>query len=91
VTLTVWDQNTDGGISKAQEQLNAEFHQKYPNVTIQRTVELFNDLKTTLKLALSSNTPPDVVQANQGYPEYGRLRRRPDAASDERLRQALRH
>ncbi|KAA0099519.1 extracellular solute-binding protein [Mycolicibacterium sp. P1-18] len=71
VTLTVWDQNTDGGISKAQDQLNAEFHEKYPNVTIQRTVESFSDLKTTLKLALSSNTPPDVVQANQGYPDMG--------------------
>ena len=71
VTLTVWDQNTDGGISKAQDQLNAQFHQMYPNVTIQRTVESFSDLKTTLKLALSSNTPPDVVQANQGYPDMG--------------------
>ena len=71
VTLTVWDQNTDGGISKAQDQLNAQFHEKYPNATIKRTVESFSDLKTTLKLALSSNTPPDVVQANQGYPDMG--------------------
>lgn len=71
VTLNVWDQNTDGGIAKAQEDLNAQFHQKYPNVTINRTVESFSDLKTTLKLALSSNTPPDVVQANQGYPDMG--------------------
>lgn len=71
VTLTVWDQNTDGGISKAQDQLNAQFHEQYPNVTIKRTVESFSDLKTTLKLALSSNTPPDVVQANQGYPDMG--------------------
>ncbi|AQT79891.1 sugar ABC transporter substrate-binding protein [Mycolicibacterium litorale] len=71
VTLSVWDQNTDGGIAKAQDQLNAEFHKMYPNVTINRTVESFSDLKTTLKLALSSNTPPDVVQANQGYPDMG--------------------
>ncbi|MGE0216287.1 extracellular solute-binding protein [Mycolicibacterium sp.] len=71
VTLAVWDQNTDGGISEAQEQLNAEFEKMYPNVTIDRTVESFSDLKTTLKLALSSNTPPDVVQANQGYPDMG--------------------
>ena len=71
VTLTVWDQNTDGGIAKAQDQLNAQFHDMYPNVTIKRTVESFSDLKTTLKLALSSNTPPDVVQANQGYPDMG--------------------
>jgi raffinose/stachyose/melibiose transport system substrate-binding protein len=71
VELTVWDQNTDGGIAKAQDELNAKFHEMYPNVTIKRTVESFSDLKTTLKLALSSNTPPDVVQANQGYPDMG--------------------
>ncbi len=71
VTLSVWDQNTDGGIAKAQEELNAEFQKMYPNVTIKRTVESFADLKTTLRLALSSNTPPDVVQANQGYPDMG--------------------
>ncbi|AKS32067.1 extracellular solute-binding protein [Mycolicibacterium goodii] len=71
VTLTVWDQNTDGGIAEAQEKLNDQFHQMYPNVTIKRTVESFSDLKTTLRLALSSNTPPDVVQANQGYPDMG--------------------
>lgn len=71
VTLTVWDQNTDGGIDEAQKQLNARFQEMYPNVTIQRTVESFSDLKTTLRLALSSNTPPDVIQANQGYPDMG--------------------
>ena len=71
VTLTVWDQNVDGGISKAQDELNQQFHQKYPNVTISRNAQSFSDLKTTLKLALSSNNPPDVVQANQGYPDMG--------------------
>lgn len=71
VTLTVWDQNTDAGINTAQKKLNSEFEAKYPNVTIKRVSHSFSDLKTTLKLALSSNTPPDVVQANQGYPDMG--------------------
>lgn len=71
VTLTVWDQNTDGGIADAQTQLNDAFMKQYPNVKIERTAQSFADLKTTLKLALSSNTPPDVVQANQGYPDMG--------------------
>jgi raffinose/stachyose/melibiose transport system substrate-binding protein len=71
VTLTVWDQNTDGGIDTAQKRLNAQFHQRYPNVTIDRVTRSFADLKTTLKLALSSDDPPDVVQANQGYPDMG--------------------
>lgn len=71
VTLTVWDQNTDPGINDAQTQLNAGFTKKYPNVKIQRVSRSFADLKTTLKLALTSKTPPDVVQANQGYPDMG--------------------
>ena len=71
VTLTIWDQNTQGGIGAATKQLNDDFEAKYPNVTIDRVSVSFSDLKTTLKLALSSNTPPDVVQAGQGYPDMG--------------------
>ena len=71
VTLTVWDQNTDGGIDTAQKQLNTAFEKKYPNVTVKRVSRSFADLKTTLKLALSGDNPPDVVQANQGYPDMG--------------------
>jgi raffinose/stachyose/melibiose transport system substrate-binding protein len=71
VTLTVWDQNTDEGITDAQEKLNAAFMEKYPNVTIDRVTQSFADLKTTLKLALSGDNPPDVIQANQGYPDMG--------------------
>ena len=66
VTLTVWDQNTDTGINDAQVKLNNQFQQKYPNVKIERVSRSFSDLKTTLKLALTSKNPPDVVQANQG-------------------------
>ncbi len=71
VTLTVWDQNTDTGINDAQVELNNQFQQKYPNVKIERVSRSFSDLKTTLKLALTSKNPPDVVQANQGYPDMG--------------------
>ena len=70
-TLTVWDQNNTGDIDTAQKKLNAEFEKKYPNITIKRNSQSFSDLKTTLKLALSGNNPPDVVQANQGYPDMG--------------------
>jgi len=71
VTLTEWDQNTDPGTNASSEQLNKAFMKKYPNVTIKRVSRSFSDLKTTLKLALSSSNPPDVVQANQGYPDMG--------------------
>ena len=69
VTLTVWDQETRGGTNGEIEQLNKEFETKYPNVRIKRVSRSFSDLKTTLKLAISGNNPPDVVQANQGYPD----------------------
>ncbi|PRY10265.1 extracellular solute-binding protein [Kineococcus rhizosphaerae] len=71
ITLTVWDQNLDEGIDAAQKKLNDQFTAKYPNVKVNRVARSFADLKTTLKLALSGDDAPDVVQANQGYPDMG--------------------
>jgi raffinose/stachyose/melibiose transport system substrate-binding protein len=72
VTLTVWDQET-GPVSKVWDRLNSEFHQKYPNVTIKRVNRDFGELKTLLKLAVSGPRAPDVVEANQGWPDMGQL------------------
>ena len=72
VTLTVWDQES-GPVSKVWDRLNAEFEQKYPNVTIKRVNRDFGELKTLLKLAISSPHAPDVVEANQGWPDMGQL------------------
>jgi raffinose/stachyose/melibiose transport system substrate-binding protein len=69
VTLNVWDQEVRGGQNAEVTKLNKEFMAKYPNVTINRTSKSFSDLKTTLRLALSGKKPPDVVEANQGYPD----------------------
>jgi raffinose/stachyose/melibiose transport system substrate-binding protein len=69
VTLRVWDEEVRGGQNAEITALNKKFHSAYPNVTIQRTAKSFADLKTTLKLALSGNNPPDVVEVNQGYPD----------------------
>lgn len=69
VTLNVWDQEVRGGQNAEVTELNKQFQSKYPNVTINRTSKSFSDLKTTLRLALSGSTPPDVVEANQGYPD----------------------
>ncbi|KUJ68397.1 sugar ABC transporter substrate-binding protein [Streptomyces albus subsp. albus] len=68
-TLTIWDQEIRGGQNDELEQLNEEFQRRYPNVTIKRTARSFTDLKTTLKLAVTGAHPPDVIQANQGYPD----------------------
>lgn len=67
VTLTVWDQEVLGGQNEQMQKLNAAFHAKYPNVTIKRVSRSFSDLEKTLRLALSGDNPPDVVEANQGY------------------------
>jgi len=72
ITLTVWDQES-GQVSKVWEQLNAEFEQTYPNVTIKRVNRDFGELKTLLALAMSGPHGPDVVEANQGWPDMGHL------------------
>jgi raffinose/stachyose/melibiose transport system substrate-binding protein len=73
VTLTVWDQEVRGGQRRQIESLNKAFEQKYPNVTIKRVAKSFTDLNTTLKLAVSGDKAPDVVQANQGRQVMGTL------------------
>jgi raffinose/stachyose/melibiose transport system substrate-binding protein len=71
ITLTVWDQEVRGGQAAQMKALNAAFHAKYPNITINRVSRSFDDLNTTLRLALSGNEPPDIVQANNGRPQMG--------------------
>ncbi len=67
ITLTAWDGESGSGASSVYDALNKAFEAKYPNVKITRVSKSFDDHKTTLKLAISGNNPPDVVQANQGY------------------------
>lgn len=67
ITLTAWDGESGSGASSVYDELNKAFEAKYPNVKIQRVSKSFDDHKTTLKLALSGDNPPDVVQSNQGY------------------------
>ncbi|MFI6596025.1 ABC transporter substrate-binding protein [Nonomuraea sp. NPDC050536] len=71
VTLTVWDQEVRGGQNAQMSKLVADFQAKYPNIKIKRVSRSFDDLNTTLRLALTGNEPPDVVQANNGRPQMG--------------------
>ena len=71
VTLTIWDQEVRGGQAAQMKQLNAAFEAKYPNITLNRVSRSFDDLNTTLRLALSGNEPPDVVEANNGRSAMG--------------------
>jgi raffinose/stachyose/melibiose transport system substrate-binding protein len=71
VTLIVWDQEVRGGQNEVMEELNAAFQEEYPNITIERVSRSFEDLQTTLQLALTGEDAPDVVQANNGRPDMG--------------------
>ncbi|MDN3310855.1 extracellular solute-binding protein [Microbacterium oryzae] len=80
VTLSVWDQEVRGGQNEQIEQLNAAFMEEHPNITIERNSQAFDDLATTLRLAITDDDAPDVVQANNGrntmgaFVEAGQLR-----------------
>lgn len=67
VAITIWDDETSPGDSKAQDQLIAGFEKKYPNVTVHRVVKSFDDYMSTIKLAASSANAPDVFEGNEGY------------------------
>ena len=71
MTLTVWDQEVRGGQDKPLKELNQAFMDKYPNVTIERTSKSFSDLQKQVKLAISGDNPPDVVQANNARGDMG--------------------
>jgi raffinose/stachyose/melibiose transport system substrate-binding protein len=71
VTLTVWDQEVREGQAAQIEALNAAFQEEYPNITIERVSRSFEDLQATLRLAITDDEPPDVVQANNGRADMG--------------------
>ncbi|MGH3425529.1 MAG: ABC transporter substrate-binding protein, partial [Nocardioidaceae bacterium] len=73
VTLTVWDQEVRGGQAEQIKQLNKAFQAKYPNVTIKRVSRSFDDLRKTLRLAITNDEAPDVVQANNGRSDMGQF------------------
>jgi raffinose/stachyose/melibiose transport system substrate-binding protein len=67
----VWDQEVRGGQNEQIEALNAAFTEAYPDITIERVSRSTDDLRTTLRLALSGGDAPDVVQANNSRSEMG--------------------
>ena len=71
LTLTVWDQEVRGGQQAQIEALNTAFQEQYPNITIERVSRSFEDLQATLRLAITDEEPPDVVQANNGRADMG--------------------
>lgn len=73
VVLTVWDVWTRDVENAMGEELAAQFEAAHPGVDVQRTAYLFDDLMTTLPLALSDEGGPDVAAVNQGKTSMGAL------------------
>jgi raffinose/stachyose/melibiose transport system substrate-binding protein len=73
VTLVVWDQFYRDVESNVMNTLNAEFEAAHPGVKIERVVKTLDDLKVTLKTALSQADGPDVAQVNQGRSDMGAM------------------
>ncbi len=71
--LVVWDQYYRPEESKVMDQLNSEFEAAHPGVKIERVTKTLDDLKVTLKLALSQTDGPDVAQVNQGRSDMGAM------------------
>jgi raffinose/stachyose/melibiose transport system substrate-binding protein len=71
LTLTVWDQEVRGGQADQITELNEAFEEAYPNITVERVARSTDDLRDTLRLALTEDDAPDVVQANNGKTEMG--------------------
>ncbi|NLX08227.1 MAG: extracellular solute-binding protein [Chloroflexi bacterium] len=71
VTLVVWDNWTRDAEQAMIDQLNAEFEEAHPGVTIQREAYDTTDLTNILPLAMSEAGGPDVAMINQGYTGMG--------------------
>ena len=71
ITLVIWDQEVRGAQNDAIEALIGAFTEKYPNVTIDRNSQSFDDLQQQTGLALSGNEVPDVLQVNNARGDMG--------------------
>ena len=72
-SLPVWDDYTFEGQIAVMQQLNKEFEAAHPGVTINRTARTFDDMKLTLKLAVSAGNGPEVTKVNQGAGDMGAM------------------
>lgn len=71
VTLTVWDQEVLAGQNAQIEALNAQFQEEFPNVTVRRLSQSFDDLRKQSAMALPGDDVPDVVQVSNTRADMG--------------------
>jgi raffinose/stachyose/melibiose transport system substrate-binding protein len=72
-TLVTWDDYTDVGQNAVIEELNKNFTDAHPGVTLNRTARTFDDLSLTLKLTVSAGDGPEVTKVNQGAGDQGTM------------------
>ncbi|UVY84480.1 extracellular solute-binding protein [Brachybacterium sp. NBEC-018] len=71
VTLRLWDQEVRGAQDSAITALVDGFQKAYPNITIDRVKQSFDDLQKQTGLALSGDDVPDVLQVNNARGDMG--------------------
>ncbi|MFC7465559.1 ABC transporter substrate-binding protein [Brachybacterium sp. GCM10030252] len=71
ITLKVWDQEVRGAQNDAITALIDAFQSEYPNITVDRVSQSFDDLQQQTGLALSGNDVPDVLQVNNARGDMG--------------------
>src|SRR5699024_6351407 len=71
ITLRMWDQEVRGSQNDAINALIDSFESEYPNITIDRVSQSFDDLQQQTGLALSGNDVPDVLQVNNSRGDMG--------------------
>jgi raffinose/stachyose/melibiose transport system substrate-binding protein len=70
LTLATWEV---GGLFDSIQSIVDAYEAKYPNVTIDISTSSFNDYGQNIKLQMSGDDAPDIVQAGQGYTMMGPL------------------
>ena len=73
ITLTYWEAANLYLSDDSVATLDAEFTEKYPNVTLERVAKAFNDIIATERLQASGPNPPDILVSNGGYALLGPL------------------
>jgi raffinose/stachyose/melibiose transport system substrate-binding protein len=72
-SITLWDQYYRGLESEIMDSIVKDFEAKNPEITIARETKTLDDLKLVLKMALESETGPDIMQVNQGEADMGAM------------------
>lgn len=73
ITLTYWEAANEYLSEDGVATLDAEFMERYPNVTLERVSKVFSDIIATERLQASGPNPPDILVSNGGYALLGPL------------------